>query len=717
MSMKNSLKYIFPLIVVCTVLTTGCRDYAYDYLEFNPDEVPEMTEPGLKISSETLMISATADPEAITVSALGGDWTIEKDPTTDGSWITSLSATSGKDGNTVIGIQAERNNGMTERFTKLLIKQPATNTIKEITVGQFTFESEFNRYTDSLALVSIFKSYNGDNEDYGWATPWDLRKSITEWHSITVEEVNGEMRVVGFKIQDWGNWFGPLHKDIGNLRELRTLVVPSQSNSDIPSTIANLRKVEIFNIESKGCTIYFPEGIGNMISLKTINTGQASVEGTSLGNLYNLTSLESITLSDPKTVGEMPDGISKMAKLKTIRFSGIGISRLPNDIGDMASLESLDLSNCKSLLSVPASICNSTTLLTLKIGGMPITSLPENIGDIQSLTSINISSCEKLITLPNSFARLKIAGELNLSNCKALSKLPNNLGDMVNITKLNLNNCEALTELPASLGNYIKEISLSSSKSLTTLSSGIAEMQNLEKLSVSSCSNLTSLPSNFGSCPKLLDLTLSNNALTSLPSTFNQLVSLTKISMSGGEKDNISANAGAIFGALINLKEITTNNHSFSGDLSWLKNLTKLTRISMSNNKLSGNLNFNEIPTSIISIDLSSNKELTGTIDGISKLVNATTIYLQNNKLSGVIPDEIGDCVKVNYCYLQDNDLTGNLPVGLARGKFSKWGGINLMNNKLSGTIPQEVLSCPSWTNWKTSILTQKPGFGFSNGN
>lgn len=715
--MKKVLNYIFPLIVVCIALTTGCRDYAYDYLEFNPDDAPEMTKPGIKVSSDTLMISATADPEAITVSALGGEWTIEKDPATDGRWITGFTTTSGKDGNTVVGIQVERNNAMTERYAKLLIKQPATGTSKEILIGQYTFESEFNRHTDSLALVAIFRGYGGDKEEYGWENPWNLRKPITEWHSITVEEVNGEMRVVGFKIQDWGTWYGPLHKDIGNLRELRTLIVPSPTQYDLPPTFVNLRKLEEFTVSGNYCKLYLPEGIGNMISLKKLNIGSAEVDGTSLGNLYKLEALESVTMTSNKTGGEMPDGISKMKKLKTISFGGLGISKLPNDIGELPLLETLTLYNCKNLQMIPESICASTSLKSFNVGNTGIISLPENIGNLQQLTTFNISMCEKLTALPNSFARLKITGELNLSTCKALTKLPDNIGDLVNITKLNLNSCTSLTELPSSFGNNLKELFISSCTALTTLSDGIAKAQNLEKLNISSCPNIVELPSNIGSCPKLLDLTLSSNAITTLPASFKQLTTLTKITMYADPKFKLNANAGETFGTMINLTEITANSNGFSGDLLWVKNLTKLTKLSMNGNNLTGPLNFNELPTSIVTIDLSYNKEITGTIDGISKLINATTIYLQDNKLSGTIPDEIGDCVKVNYCYLQDNDLTGNLPVGLARGKFSKWGGINLTNNKLSGTIPQEVLSCPSWTNWKTNILTQKPGFGFSNGN
>lgn len=136
----------------------------------------------------------------------------------------------------------------------------------------------------------------------------------------------------------------------------------------------------------------------------------------------------------------------------------------------------------------------------------------------------------------------------------------------------------------------------------------------------------------------------------------------------------------------------------------------------MSKNKLSGDLVFDNFPVSIVSIDISSNKEITGTIKGISRLVNATTMYLQDNKISGTIPAEIGNCPKMTYCYLQENDLTGTLPAELANGKFSKWGGINLQQNKLSGVIPAAVIASPNWSSWKTYILTQKEGYGFSNG-
>lgn len=715
--MKKVLKYIFPLIIVSISLTTGCRDYAYDYLEFNPDDAPEMTKPGIKVSSDTLMIPATADPKAITVSALGGEWVIEKDPSTDGSWITELTVTGGKDGNTIVGIQVQRNIAMTERFAKLIIKQAATKTTKEVVIGQYTFESEFNRKTDSLALVAIFKSYRGDDENYGWQNPWNLRKPITEWHSITVKEVNGEMRVVDFKIQDWGSWFGPLHKDIGNLRELRTMVIPSSTQYDIPSTIVNLRKLEELTVQSQNCNLYFPENTGNMISLKKLNLGQTFVDGSSLSNLYKLEALESITMTSSKTGGDMPNGISRMTKLKSIQFGGLGISQLPKDIGDMPSLTTLNLYNCKGLTSIPESLCNSQSLTSLSLSNTAISSLPENIGNLQKLTSLSINACGKLTSLPNSFAQMKITGELNLSECKSLTHLPDNIGEMENITKLNLNSCEALVTLPSSLGNNLKEVFISGCKSLTSISDGLMKMQNLEKLTISSCSALTSLPENFGTCPKLLDLTLSSNAFTSLPTSFSQLKTLKKLTMYGDPTFSITGDAGVTFGSLINLMELTTSNNGFTGGFSWAKNLTKLTKLSMSGIKPTEPLNFNDFPVSIVSINLGYNKEITGTIDGISRLVNATTIYLQDNKLSGTLPEDLGNCTKLTSLNLENNDITGNLPASLANGKFGIYGGINLKNNMLSGIIPQVVLDCPSWKNWKTYILTQKPGFGFSNGN
>lgn len=714
--MKKTLKYIFPLIAVCMALTTGCRDYAYDYLEFNPDDAPEMTEPGIKISSDTLMISATADPEAITVTALGGEWSIEKDPSTDGSWITGFSTTSGKDGNTVVGLQVQRNNAMTERYAKLLIKQPATGTTKEVTIGQYTFESEFNRHTDSLALVAIYKGYGGDKEEYGWANKWNLRKPITEWHSITVEEVNGEMRVVGFKVQDSGTWYGPLNKAIGNLRELRTLIVPSPTQYDIPPTFINLRKLEEFTIAGSYCKIYIPVGIGNMISLKKLNLGQATVDGTSFANLYELEAVETVSMSDKDTYGEMPDGISAMVKLKSLQIGGTSISRLPNDIGNLPLLETLNLANCGSLTSIPESVCMLTSLKSLSLGNSAITSIPENIGDLQNLTSLGIYACAKLTSIPDSFARLKISGELSLSGCKELIQLPENIGEMVNITKLNLNGCEALMALPSSLGNILKEVNITGCKSLTSIPDGIMKMQNLEKLTISSCPALKSLPENFGTCPKLSDLTLSSTAFATLPASFGQLTTLTRITMYADKEFSMTADLGATFGTLINLQELSSSNNAFTGGFSWVKNMPKLTKLSLSGIKPTEPLNLNDFPVSIVSISLGYNKEITGTIDGISRLVNATTINLQDNKLSGTLPTDLGNNQKLTSLNLQDNDIEGNLPASLANGKFSSY-GLNLKNNKLSGEIPVEILKHDFWKNWKTYILTQKPGYGFSNGN
>ena len=139
-----------------------------------------------------------------------------------------------------------------------------------------------------------------------------------------------------------------------------------------------------------------------------------------------------------------------------------------------------------------------------------------------------------------------------------------------------------------------------------------------------------------------------------------------------------------------------------------------VTDLSLSNNQLSG-----EIPaeignlTNLTALYLGYN-DLSGEIPAeIGNLNNLTNLDLRGNQLSGEIPAEIGNLTNLTILWLSNNQLSGEIPATI--GNLTNLTSLNLRNNQLSGEIPASLKNNPRWSSWKNSVITQQPGYGFTN--
>eukprot|EP01018_Ginkgo_biloba_P022110 Gb_05936 [translate_table: standard] len=150
---------------------------------------------------------------------------------------------------------------------------------------------------------------------------------------------------------------------------------------------------------------------------------------------------------------------------------------------------------------------------------------------------------------------------------------------------------------------------------------------------------------------------------------------------------------------------------------------SQVTFLSLSNMNIKGKLpsDIGSL-TSLQELDLSYNKELTGSIptslgnlinlytllligcgftgqipSELGNLRNLTILALNKNNFSGEIPPSVGNLAKLNLLDLSDNQLTGTLPVsngtrpGLDKLLNAKY--FLLSKNRLTGSIPPEIFN------------------------
>ena len=686
--MKTMKRYIVNWMlcgIVSLWMFSSCEDY--DFKDIPDPEIPEDMTPGLKLSRNEIMIDAMGNAQGFELRSIGGGWSIS--PVEEMSWIFDYEPKSGDEGNAVVGITLLVNEGMQERYAKFVVRQENTGVTDTVWVGQYTYESQYTRRSDSLALLVLHEALNGER----WRNPWNPRRSMTEWSGVTLQEINGELRVTGLLLSDF-SLSGNLPNEIGNLRELTSLRITGKVYK-CPNSLINLRKLESLNVNfSDGTEWFLPNDMSSMLSLKEFLPGQLKIPMESFAGLYTLPALEKLSLSTIYLIGDMPEGISRLKQLKSLDLAGTNIYSLPDDIGELAeTLTTLNLRGCQSL-----------------------SSLGKGLGQLTNLTSLTLSGCKVLQELPAGFGNLKLLTSLDLSNCERLVRLSDDIGNM-NISSINFSGCTALKALPESFGRLSKltTLNFSGCAALETLPESIGEMSKVTEINLSNCKALNSLPISIGKM-NLRKLTMTNTALTTLPAALSEITSLEELSIAGTSGSaGMTGVAGDILGKMINLKKLDANNNSFSGDLAWLQNLLKLTELKMDNNQLSGTIDWSQWGTEITTVYLRNNK-LEGTLDGISRLTKLKRLYLSQNQLSGTLPAEIGQCAAMSNLVLDGNNIMGSIPIEIIQLNLS-YSGLVLKQNRMSGDIPEEVLSSALWKKLypATNIYPQQEGYGFSN--
>ena len=156
----------------------------------------------------------------------------------------------------------------------------------------------------------------------------------------------------------------------------------------------------------------------------------------------------------PLTRQELLAIIEKAARGKKTKLdlSGKGITKLPDEIGDLTNLWVLDLSK-NQLTALPESISQVAKLQSLDLSGNQLTALPESIGELTNLYSIGLGG-NHLTVLPESIGKLTNLPSLVLSQ-NQLAALPESIGNLANLWSLNLQGNQ-LTALPRSLARLEK---------------------------------------------------------------------------------------------------------------------------------------------------------------------------------------------------------------------------------------------------------------------
>jgi len=160
-------------------------------------------------------------------------------------------------------------------------------------------------------------------------------------------------------------------KEIGNLQQLRILVLSDNQLAEIPKEIGNLQQLRVLYLNDNQLT-EIPKEIGNLQQLRVLNLSCNELIHIPK-EIENLQQLQTLDLSSNQLT-EIPKEIGNLQKLRSLYLNNNRLAEIPKEISNLQQLQRFNLSN-NQLTNIPIWIMYLPRLCTLYINGNPVENL------------------------------------------------------------------------------------------------------------------------------------------------------------------------------------------------------------------------------------------------------------------------------------------------------------------------------------------------------
>jgi internalin A len=153
-----------------------------------------------------------------------------------------------------------------------------------------------------------------------------------------------------------------------------------------------------------------PKSVGQLVNIKTlvVSTNQLTELPESLSRL---SSLDTVVLAENR-LASLPDWLGSLTRLRRLDLSSNKLSSFPASFGDLSELRELYLGH-NQFSSLSEALRPLKGLSTLSLGGNQLTSLPDWVGDLDGLEVLDLRD-NRLTFLPESLLQLKKLRQLLL---------------------------------------------------------------------------------------------------------------------------------------------------------------------------------------------------------------------------------------------------------------------------------------------------------------
>ena len=280
---------------------------------------------------------------------------------------------------------------------------------------------------------------------------WDTVTPIAEWEGVSLS--GSPLRVDGVYLPylPWRNLTGVVPSELGNLTELRELVLSSNPlTGEIPGELGRLALLDRLYLDDTYLSGNVPSELGQLANLGLLRLNSTYVDGTIPLEIYALRSLWHLDLSNTNVSGPIPPDIGALISLGHLDLSNTNVSGLiPPDIGALISLGHLDLSNTNVSGPIPPEIGALGRLEELDLSNTNLSgTIPLEIGSIGSLRKLDLSNTNLIGFIPPEIGALGRLEELDLSNTNLIGPIPPEIGALGRLKELDLSNTNLSGRVP-----------------------------------------------------------------------------------------------------------------------------------------------------------------------------------------------------------------------------------------------------------------------------
>ncbi|XP_038979576.1 receptor-like protein EIX2 [Phoenix dactylifera] len=510
-----------------------------------------------------------------------------------------------------------------------------------------------------------------------------IPKSIGNLHSLVELDLSAN------------NLSGHIPKSIGNLVHLQTLLLEGNKiTGEIPKTIGNLVQLQQIYLAGNMISGDIPRSIGNICKLNLLDISQNNINGEiadiiedwskcikntrdTNSPLYGLTFLD---MSSNNLSGVFPESLGQLSTLRTLNVSHNSMTgKLPTSLRgqqygfidissnnfngrlpdlDPSRLSVINLSNNSFEGPIPLSFARAMELNFLLLSDNYINgSIHPFICNLTNLVVLDLSNNNLSGRLPNCWHKSKL-GIVDSQQDNMLGHSQGSMAGPINLQSLHMRNNSLSGDLPLFL-RYCKQLAtldLSENKFSGNLPLWIGE--SFVQLRV------LSLRSNF----------FSGN----IPEQLSYITSLQVLDLACNNFSGVLPPSFGKFSAMMAIENVDRPMISGSYTFYYTENLLMATK--------GIEMEYTNMLSLVTSIDLSHNN-LFGMIP--EELVNLRGLFflnLCNNHFTGRIPENIGALEQLESLDLSVNNLSGMIPSTLS--SMYSLSHLNLSNNNLSGSIP-----------------------------